>query len=191
MTKMKRRPILRTQNLIIRPFEPSDANDIQRLAGDKSIADTTLNIPYPYEDGMAEHFIKKAKQRLTDGLSFEWAIELKAIKKIIGAIGLINYSKRYQTAELGYWIGKSYWNNGYCSEAAKKMIEFAFSNLKMHKVYACHFKRNKASARIIQKIGMKYEGTFKEHVRRWNHFEDLVYLGILNPDWNKTRIHHP
>jgi len=90
---MKRLPILKTQNLIIRPFELSNANDVQKLAGNISIADTTLNPPYPYEDGMAEDFIKKARQRFTDGVSFEWAIELKIIKKIIGAIGLINCSK--------------------------------------------------------------------------------------------------
>ncbi len=176
-------PILRTQNLILRPFEISDAANVQKLAGDIRIADTTLNIPHPYEDGMAEVFIAEVKQRHADEVSFEAAIELKTLNQLIGAIGLINISKRYQTAELGYWIGKDYWNKGYGSEAAKMMVDFAFSNLRLHKVYACHFNRNKASARIMKKIGMKYEGTFKEHVRKWDHFEDLVYRAILNPEW--------
>jgi ribosomal-protein-alanine N-acetyltransferase len=176
---MEQQPILRTQNLILRPFEISDARNVQKLAGDISIADTTLNIPHPYEDGMAEVFIAEVKQRHEDEVSFEAAIELKTLNQLIGAIGLINISKRYQTAELGYWIGKPYWNKGYGSEAAKTMVDFGFSNLKLHKVYACHFKRNKSSARIMQKIGMKYEGTFKEHVRKWGHFEDLVYRAIL------------
>jgi ribosomal-protein-alanine N-acetyltransferase len=179
---MKQQPILRTQHLILRPFEISDADTVQELAGDIHIADTTLNIPHPYEDGMAEVFIAEVKQRYEDEVSFESAIELTTLNRLIGAIGLINISKRYQTAELGYWIGKPYWNKGYGSQAAEKIVEFAFSNLGLHKVYACHFKRNKASARLMQKIGMKYEGTFKEHVRKWGLFEDLVYRAIMNPE---------
>ena len=60
---MGQRPSLTTRRLLLRPFSLSDAKDVQLLAGDKAIADTTLRIPYPYEDGMAEEWISGPQPR--------------------------------------------------------------------------------------------------------------------------------
>lgn len=179
---MDRRPTLNTERLVLRPFELSDARDVQRLAGDWSIADTTLNIPHPYEDGMAEEWISTHLPQYEAGKLVSFAIISRETTDLIGAIGL-TISQRFQRADLGYWVGRYYWNRGYCTEAAYAVLEHAFSVLNLHRVHACHLVRNPASGRIMQKLGMSREGLAREHVRRWEVYEDLVLYGILKSEW--------
>ncbi len=105
---MKESPEIKTERLLLRPFELSDADDIQRLAGDKAIADTTLNIPHPYEDGMAEEWIATHRPKFEAGELVNFAIVSKASNELMGAIGLI-IVPQFERAELGYWIGKPFW----------------------------------------------------------------------------------
>ncbi|MEK4006743.1 GNAT family N-acetyltransferase [Paenibacillus sp. FSL H3-0333] len=87
----------------------------------------------------------------------------------------------HHNGEIGYWIGEAHWGHGYGTEAARAVIEFAFTEKKYHKVYARHFASNPASGRIMQKCGMTYEGTLKDQIHKINSYEDLVYYGIVNP----------
>ncbi len=109
-------PSLQTDRLILRPFSPKDAPVVQRLAGDSAVADTTLNIPHPYEDGMAEGWIgtHQAVFEASDGVTF--AITEGVSGELVGAISL-RTTNHFNRAEMGYWIGKPYWGNGYCTEA--------------------------------------------------------------------------
>ena len=161
-------PYIETERLRLRPFNLEDSKEVQRLAGDIEIAKTTLNIPHPYEDGMAEDWISRHAEAYGKGISLTLAITDKEEKYLIGAIGLI-INKEHNRAELGYWIGKPYWNKGYCTEAAKAL----------NKICATHLKRNPASGKVMQKIGMEQEGVFKEHVKKWGKYEDLVYYGMV------------
>lgn len=182
----KKIPKLETERLIIRGFKPSDANIVRELAGDKRIADTTLNIPHPYEKGMAKDWISKHKLKFESGESLHLAITLKPDRQLIGAIGL-HIEKKHCRAELGYWIGKDYWKCGYCTEAARAIIEYGFKQLKLNKVKSSHFARNPASGKVMRNIGMKKEGFRREHVIKWNKYEDLVQYAILRKEWEKQK----
>lgn len=126
---MKKLPILKTERLILRPFTLDDASEVQKLAGDKDIASTTLLIPHPYGDGEAEKWIETHKPRFKEGKLVNFAITHKNDGYLIGAIGL-NIAKQHESGELGYWVGKPYWNNGYCTESARAIIRFGFEELK-------------------------------------------------------------
>lgn len=82
--------------------------------------------------------------------------------------------------EVAYWIGEPYWGRGYATEAAKAILQFAFEEKKLHKVFARYFSTNIASGRVMKKIGMEQEGILKEHIIKEGKYEDLVYYGILN-----------
>ncbi len=176
------RPKIETERLLLRPFELSDGPRVKELAGDKAIPDTTLNIPYPYKDGMAEEWILTHQPKFETGELANYAIVLKSTQILIGAIGLV-IDKRFNRAELGYWVAKKYWNKGYCTEAAEAMVEYGFHKLDLHKITATHISRNPASGKVMEKIGMKKEGFFKEHVIKWNKYEDIVNYGILRNEW--------
>jgi len=182
---IKERPKIETERLLLRPFELADGPRVKKLAGDKTIADTTLNIPHPYEDGMAEEWISTHQAKFESGEMVVYAIIQKIIKGLIGAIGL-TINKRFNRAELGYWIGKDYWNQGYCTEASKAMLEYAFRNLGLNKIIATHIDRNPASGKVMRKIGMNKEGFFREHVTKWEKYENIVIYGILKKEWERS-----
>ncbi|MGO8704058.1 MAG: GNAT family N-acetyltransferase [Candidatus Brocadiia bacterium] len=179
---MAKLPILETARLILRPFEAADAKNVQRLAGNRAVAEYTANIPHPYEDGMAEEWISGHQSAFEAGKSATFAIVLRESRELIGAAGL-GIVRRFDHAELGYWIGLPYWNKGFCTAAAKELLRFAFQDLKLHRVYASHFAMNPASGRVMQKLGMTHEGVRREHVKRWGRYNDLVQYGILSSEW--------
>lgn len=174
-------PKLETERLILRPFEISDAEEVQRLAGDWSVADTTLNIPHPYADGMAEAWISTHAEAFIAGHGLTLAIAKKSGGALIGAVSLLGISRGHQ-AELGYWIGRPCWNEGFCTEAGQAVLLYAFGALGLARVHSCHLTRNPASGQVLRKLGMQHEGTRRRHVRKWDTFEDLELYGILRPD---------
>lgn len=179
---MTSQPTLPTDRLILRPFTLADAPSVQRLAGDSAIADTTANIPHPYPDGVAEAWISNHAQEFEQGTAVVYAITLKVTGELVGAISLFSIRAAFDRAEMGYWIGVPYWNHGYCSEAAKALIRYAFDEIGLNRVFAEHMVRNPGSGRVMQKAGLSYEGTLRQHVKKGDRYEDLAVYGILRSD---------
>jgi RimJ/RimL family protein N-acetyltransferase len=115
-----------------------------------------------------------------------FAIVLRERGELCGSIGLL-INSRDANAELGYWIGVHYWGQGYATEAAREIVRYAFEQLGLHRIYAAHFGTNPASGRVLQKIGMRYEGTRREHHRKWGEYEDRVEYGLLVSEWRAAQ----
>lgn len=173
---------IQTPRLILRPFCLRDAQAVQHLAGDWEIADTTSNIPHPYEDGMAETWIETNSPGNEAGALATFAIVLRDHQQLIGAIGL-TLDRQNNKAELGYWVGKSSWNLGYATEAAKAILEYGFVDLRLNRIGARHFARNPSSGRVMQKVGMLLEGKARQATIKWGKYEDLILYGILHKEW--------
>lgn len=184
MARPSTQPTLETERLVLRAFTLADAPAVKALAGAREVASTTLNVPHPYEDGMAETWIGTHTSGYADGTQAVFAVTLKQRGDPVGAIGL-TVSVDHARAELGYWIGVPFWNQGYASEAAIEILRFGFERLELNKIYAVHLVRNPASGRVMEKAGMRYEGTMHQHVRKWGAFEDLAIYGLLAADWRR------
>lgn len=179
---MKIQPTLETTRLILRPFFLSDAKMVQKLAGDYKVAETTLNIPHPYEDGMAESWISTHSENFEDGNEVTYAIINKSDGCLIGAIGLV-INKVHRKAELGYWVGVPFWNRGYCTEASKAIIKYGFEKLDMNKIYAMALVSNIGSWRVMEKTGMSYEGTLRHEVFKDGIPLDLKTYAIIKEEY--------
>ncbi|NLF32665.1 MAG: GNAT family N-acetyltransferase [Planctomycetes bacterium] len=175
-------PTLTTPRLTLRPFAPADAADVSRLAGAREVAQTMLYMPHPYDEGMAERWIASLDGDWAAGRELNLAMTLAATGELIGSVGLSGMDNPHQRAELGYWVGVPYWGRGYCTEAARGLIRYAFAELGLHRVFAHHFTRNPASGRVLAKAGMTHEGTLRKHALRWGVFEDREVWGILATD---------
>jgi [ribosomal protein S5]-alanine N-acetyltransferase len=175
-------PTLYTDRLILRPFQRSDGPRVQLLAGDELVAATTLNLPHPYTEGLAEEWIATHEDEFIQRKSVINAICLKEDEKLIGAIGLM-LKPEHDLGELGYWIGVPYWNNGYCTEACKAVMEYGFMTFGLNKIFANYFEGNEASGKVMKKLGMQYEARLRQHVKHWGKYKDLVTYGMLREEF--------
>jgi RimJ/RimL family protein N-acetyltransferase len=168
-----------TERLILRPFVLTDAPQVKALAGHQRIYESTLCVPYPYEDGMAQSWIATHQRCFYEGLGVVFAICLSS-GLLIGAASL-SRDGLFNRAELGYWIGVAHWNRGYCTEAAKAIVEYGFKVLRYHKISARHFVGNHSSGRVLEKIGMTREGVLQDDVMKDGTFITVELYGMVNP----------
>jgi RimJ/RimL family protein N-acetyltransferase len=179
------RPTLVTARLILRPFAVSDAADVQRLAGAQEVALNTLHIPHPYPDGKAVEWITGHEEAFDSGREVVFAITIRPNGELAGAIGLV--FKKYDIAEIGYWIGMPYWGRGFATEAAGAVIDYGFEERGVNRIEAQHFSRNPPSGRVMAKNGMRHEGTFRQSVVKWDEYLDVEWYAILRSDWQERR----
>jgi len=177
---MTRIPTLETERLRIRAYRETDIPELLPLIGTKEVAATTLRIAHPYTEQDARAFLEFANE--PDKL---WlAITLRIDGRQIGGIGL-RIDEQHKHAELGYWLGVPYWGKGYATEAAREMLRYGFEILKLHRIFATHFKHNPTSGKILKKLGMRYEGCQREHLLKWGEFVDSEMYGLLRHEWEK------
>jgi RimJ/RimL family protein N-acetyltransferase len=178
-------PVLETGRLSLRPFNLSDAPDVQRLAGAFAIADTTAAIPHPYPDGAAEDWIHTLKGEFISNKMLALAITLKKTGELQGCVSIMDINKSSKSGELGYWIAKDSWGLGYCTEAASAIIKYGFEEMGLNRIQAKHLARNPASGRVMHKLGMKKEGYLRQAFVKWGRYEDNALYAILREDWLK------
>jgi RimJ/RimL family protein N-acetyltransferase len=141
--------VLRTERLELRPLALGDAARIAALAGDWDIARMTARIPYPYSLVDADAWISS----IGDG---EFVRGIVHQGQLIGACGYV--VDESGAAEIGYWIGKDHWGQGFATEAARAIIGHCFGAGGFKRVVCCHYQDNPASKRVIEKLGFRLIG---------------------------------
>lgn len=143
---------LRTGRLTLRPARLADAAEIAVLANDRHIAEMTSRIPHPYALEDAEAFLSSL-----DGERV-YAVRTAGRGVLLGCAGLKPLD-RPGALELGYWLGRPYWGQGFATEAAQALIDHAFATLGTAVVEVRCRVVNGASRRVIGKCGFQYAGT--------------------------------
>lgn len=152
------------------------------MIGVREVAETTLRIPYPYEEKHAREFLASTAREN----ELRLIIRRRSDGRLCGGIGL-HPENQHQRAELGYWIGVPFWGNGYATEAALAVVRYGFEVLKFNRIFAAHFAGNDASGRVLQKVGMQYEGRMPQAIRKWDKFVDLERYAILRDHYLARR----
>lgn len=182
---MNDQPTLETERLRLRPIDLSDAPRIEALASDRRISETTLSIPHPYPEGGAMMWIQGLLEgRARGNTERSFAILRKTDMVLMGAIGIHPNGDGFR-AELGYWIGVDYWGQGYMTEAVRRVIQYGFEDMGLERIDAWHFMHNPASARVMQKAGMTFEGIMRQHLRKWDEFVDVGGYSILRSEFER------
>lgn len=182
-------PELRSKRLLLRPFRDADAADVRVIVDREAIASTTRTIDLPFTEAMARAWIQPQAENWRTQRAVVYAIcwnptGAEATEpQLIGAVGLEIYEEDLR-AELGYWVAQEYWGRGVATEAVMAVLKFGFGTLRLNKVVAFHMVRNPASGRVLRKVGMRQEGVFRHHVKKWGQFEDVVAYGILDSEFN-------
>ncbi len=178
---MDKFPELNTERLLLRSFSLADKHDVLELAGAREIAAKTLSIPHPLKPEDAENWLKDKRNNFRKNHEIAWAICDRPAGHLLGAVGL-RMNDKNDSAELGFWMGKPFWGNGYVTEASQEVIHFGFEVLKLNRIEAHHMVGNKASGRVLEKLGMQYEGLHRQRIKKWDEFKDVKCYAILRSD---------
>lgn len=163
--------------IYLRPVQLSDAEDMYEYASDQEttrfVFDTHQSLEGTKEN-IARYFMASPLGK--------YAIVLKENHKMIGTIEL-RVEETHKKAELGYTLSKDHWNKGYTTEAGKLVLRLGFEMLELERIFAFYDERNAASGKVIEKLGMTYEGTFRHNrMSKGEIITDKIYA-ILKEDY--------
>lgn len=150
------------------------------------IHETTENIPYPYTEEHAHHWIQHhADIACCYGKPYLLAIR-NPQTQLIGSIGISEMNdKQPHVAELGYWLAVSYWGQGIMTEAVQNFIHYAFTELGLLRLWTRVFEFNWGSRRVLEKSGFTLEGVQRQHVYCQGQLVDDYLYGLLKIEWNE------
>lgn len=176
---------LRSERLLLRPYRPDDVPVMVEHLNDFEIAKTTLMLPHPYRTSDAEGWLATHEETFRSGRGEVFAIERSADQQLIGGID-IRINAEHACAEIGYLIYRAYWNQGFASEAARRLVHHGFEDLGLARIHAHHFAGNEGSGRVLQRCGMRFEGVLRGHIERWGTRHDLVLYGVLREEFTTS-----
>ncbi len=132
-----------------------------------------------------KYMIEQWIHHYQDDSTYYWGIYLKD-GEMIGSIGITIISAYDLKGELGYKIGSRWWNQGYSSEAAKAVIDYMFRHTDVERIDAYCAIENLASRKVMEKVGMHYEGLLRHYYKTQDGFHDCPLYGIIRNDWEQT-----
>lgn len=173
-----------TERLCIREYRGRDIDSYLRVIRQPEIYATTYGFPRDYSRMRAKWWFRIIKANRLSGTAYEYAVTLRDNGKYIGNVGLINISEEHNRADISYYIDREYMNKGYATEAAKKMLEYGFKALGYNKICGVCMTKNPASRKVMEKIGMTYEGTLRKDLLKDGIYYDLDRLSILKEEYS-------
>lgn len=148
------RPAIGTDRLILRGVTRADAAAVTELANDLGVVGNTSQMPYPYRPADAEAFVAGC-ERADPRHEATFAIEHRQF----GVMGVLAFDRNEQgRGEVGYWLGRPFWNRGYATEALTAALRWMKFDWRKNVVWAGHFADNRASGQVLVKAGFLYTG---------------------------------
>jgi len=176
-------PVLRTKRLMLREVTAKDAPwyfkhyntweivDGQESPGPKDMKEARQQLKFYFTDNFE------------DDTGIRWGITLKSSGRLIGSAGFYKWNKRTAQVETGYDLDPEFWGQGIMNEAMTAIIRYAFGVMKVNRIEALVSPRNKASLRLVRRLGFRKEGTLREHDFYNGRFTDDLLFSLLKRDW--------
>ena len=172
---------LNTNRLKLRKLTLKDSKDMYKnWASDEEVTKYLTWKAYKSCDDVKEMINKWIENYNKDDF-YHWGIELKEIGEVIGTISVVNIKEDIEEMEVGYCIGKEFWNRGITTEALKCVMEYLFKEVDVNRISLKHDTRNIASGEVMKKAGLEYEGTLKKASKNNLGIVDIAIYGKINP----------
>lgn len=174
---------LETERLILRDFVKEDWQRVLEYQSDplylryNSWIERTPEAVQEFVDWFLDHQMQKPR------IKYQLAVVLKSNNQLIGNCGIRMDEADAIEADTGYELDPKHWNHGYATEAAHVMVDFGFSRFGVHRIWAACIAENSGSAHVMEKLGMKLEGKFRENKYFKNRWWDSLYYAILADEW--------
>lgn len=175
-----------TERLLLRKMAVADACDMYEYASLEETAKYLLWSPHQ-SIKFTKNYLKYIQKQYKNGNYFDWAIVIKETGKMIGTCGFSAVYPEHSRAEIGYVINPMYKGNGYATEAAERVMSFAFEELDINRLEAKFMIENLNSENVMKKLGMKREGVLRDFMFVKGNYEDICMYSITADDYFKNK----
>jgi [ribosomal protein S5]-alanine N-acetyltransferase len=175
-------PQIETDRLLLRKMRPEDAEAMFDYASDPEV---TRYVIWDTHRTVADSraFLDLTVEGYASGEGRDWGIVYKGDLRFVGTCGFVNVSREDARAELGYVLSKRYWGRGLAPEAVRAVIRFGFERVGLNRIEARCISENAASARVMEKAGMNYEGTLRQREFIKGEYRDMRHYSILRGEF--------
>ena len=171
-------PIIETERLCLRKLLKSDAEDMYEYSAMREVTKYLLWEPHLSET-YTRKYLSYLQGRYRAGEFYDWAVVWKRTNKMIGTCGFTRFNFESNSAEVGYVLNPSFWGYGIAPEAVLAVMRFGFVNLGLHRIEARYMVGNDRSRRVMEKLGMKFEGVARDSMHVKGRFVSVGTCAIL------------
>ena len=164
----------------------NDATDLFAYASDPEVTRHTSWQPHRTVDESREH-LKRVVDRYQRGEVANWGVEHRVDRRFFGTAGYMRWDVDDRCAECGYAISRDYWGRGLMTEALRAIVAFGFEAMNLNRIEARCAAENIGSYRVMEKVGMTYEGTLRERYLVDSIFIDIRLYSILRREFKSRR----
>ncbi|MFG6115842.1 GNAT family N-acetyltransferase [Halobacillus sp. MO56] len=176
-------PKLKTKRLMLRKISLNDIEDVFAYGSNPNVSQyVSWETHQSLED--AREFVQFVQEGYRLGKKALWGMELKSTGKIVGTIDFVTVNTKHKRAEIGYVLAEEYWGQGLTTEATERIIAFGFNELDLERIQARCFVDNVGSQRVMEKVGMRWEGTIRKGMLVKGKFRDLKLYSILSEEFH-------
>ncbi|MBR5224092.1 MAG: GNAT family N-acetyltransferase [Clostridia bacterium] len=178
---------IETERLMLRQFNKDDAEAMFKNWESDSKVTEFLRWPTATDIGEAEQVLNEWVQGYENPDFYQWAIVSKEIGEPIGSISVVSKNENLDIVHIGYCIGSKWWHQGFATEAFKAIIPFLFEEVGANRIESQHDPNNPNSGMVMQKCGLRYEGTLRQ--ADWNNkgIVDACMYSLLKSEWKDKR----
>lgn len=175
-------PTLETERLLLRKMRPSDRSDMFEYACRDDVTRYLVWQPH-FDEDYTLQYLTYIESRYKSGSFYDWAVVIKDSGKMIGTCGFTRFDHESDCAEIGYVINPKYRGMGIAAEAAREVVRFGFERLALHRIEAKFMYGNEASLRVMQKLGMKFEGYHRDAMLVKGAYRTIGVSSILRSEY--------
>ena len=171
--------------IILRKMSIKDLDDVYEYARDSRVSEHLLWSPHPSKD-FTKRYLQYIEKKYRKCEFFDWAVELHG--KMIGTCGFTSLSVDNQSGEVGFVLNSKYWGKGIAREAASLVIKYGFETLGLNRIESRYMLENTQSRRVMEKCGMRYEGTLRKSILSKGKYRDIGVFSILKEEYFKKAL---
>ena len=177
-------PILDTPRLVLRKMLKKDSADMFEYACRKDVTRYLLWEPHENET-YTYKYLSYLQSRYRAGDFYDWAVIWRESGKMIGSCGFTRFNADANSGELGYVLNPDYWGLGIAPEAVRAVMRFGFTELHLHRLEARYMIGNDRSRRVMEKVGMTFEGVARDSMYVKGNYVSIGTCAILQPEYRQ------
>jgi ribosomal-protein-alanine N-acetyltransferase len=179
-------PELTTPRLTLRRMMVADTDDMYEYACRQDVTKFLTWRPHPDRDYTRE-YLQYLGSRYAAGMFYDWAVIYEPDCKMVGTCGFTAFNCSSDSAEVGYVLNPEYWGKGIATEALGRVLEFGFENMGLHRIEARFIQENERSRRVMEKVGMTFEGVLREGMLIKGNYQNIGICSILQSEWKNRQ----